>query len=50
MIWLEGAGRELSAGRWRSSAAGIAVGELRASDWGGGVVFWVRGNVRKLVG
>ena len=39
MIWLEEAGRGLSAGRWRSSAAGIAVGELWARDWGGGVVF-----------
>jgi hypothetical protein len=38
-IWLEGAGRGLSAGRWRSSAAGIIVGELRARDWGGGVLF-----------
>jgi hypothetical protein len=34
-----GAGRGLSAGRWRSSVAGITVGELRARDWGGGVVF-----------
>jgi hypothetical protein len=34
LIWLEGAGRGLSAGRWRSSAAGIAVGELWARDWG----------------
>jgi hypothetical protein len=39
LIWLAGVGRGLSAGRWRSSAAGIAVGELRARDWGGGVVF-----------
>jgi hypothetical protein len=38
LIWLEGAGMGLSAGRWRSSAAGIA-GELWARDWGGGVVF-----------
>jgi hypothetical protein len=37
-IWLEGSGRGLSAGRWWSSAAGVAVGELRARDWGGGVV------------
>jgi hypothetical protein len=22
--------------RWRSSAVGVAVGELRARDWGGG--------------
>jgi hypothetical protein len=29
-IWLEGAGRGLSAGRWRSSAAGVAAGELWA--------------------
>jgi hypothetical protein len=39
LIWLEGARRGLSAGRWRSSAVGIAVGELRARGWGGGVVF-----------
>jgi hypothetical protein len=38
LIWLEGAGRGLSAGRWRSSAAGIAVGELQARDWGKKVV------------
>jgi hypothetical protein len=25
-------------GRWRSSAAGVAVGELRARDWGGSSV------------
>jgi hypothetical protein len=32
-------GREgLSAGRWQSSAAGIAVGELWARDWGEKVV------------
>ena len=31
-IWLEGAGRGLSVGRWRSSTstAGVAAGELRA--------------------
>jgi hypothetical protein len=29
-IWLEGARRGLSAGRWRSSAAGVVAGELRA--------------------
>jgi hypothetical protein len=39
LICLEGAGTGLSAGRWQSSAAGIAVGELRAKGWGGGVVF-----------
>jgi hypothetical protein len=39
LIWLEGAERGLSAVRWRSSAVGIAVGELWARDWGGGVVF-----------
>jgi hypothetical protein len=36
-IWLEGAGRGLSAGRWRSSAAGVVAGELQArigvGDW-----------------
>jgi hypothetical protein len=33
-------GREgLFAGRWRSSAAGIATGGLWVRDWGGEVVF-----------
>jgi hypothetical protein len=39
LIWPEGAGRGLSAGRWRSSTAWIAVVELWARDWGRGVVF-----------
>ena len=43
-------GRGLPAGRWRSSAAGIAVGELWASNRGGGVVYCVRGGVAKLGG
>jgi hypothetical protein len=30
LIWLEGAGRGLSVGWWRSFAAGVAAGELRA--------------------
>jgi hypothetical protein len=38
LIGLEGAGMELSAGRWRSSAVGITAGGLRARDWGGEVV------------
>jgi hypothetical protein len=38
LIWLEGAGRGRPTGRGRSSAAGIAVGELRARDWGEKVV------------
>jgi hypothetical protein len=49
LIWLERVGRGLSTGRWRSSAAGIAAGGLWARDWGGKVVFWVRGSVRILV-
>jgi hypothetical protein len=39
LIWLEGGERGLSAGRWRSSAAGITAGGLWARDWGGEVVF-----------
>jgi hypothetical protein len=39
LIWLEGARRGLFAGRWWSSAAGIAAGGLWARDWGGEVVF-----------
>jgi hypothetical protein len=49
-IWSEEVGRGLSAGRWRSSAAGIAVGELWASNRGGGVMHWVCGKERKLLG
>jgi hypothetical protein len=50
LIWLEGVARGLSAGRWRSSAAGIAAGGLWVRDWGGEVVLCVRGNARKLLG
>jgi hypothetical protein len=50
LIWLEGVGRGLSAGRWRSSAAGIAAGGLWVRDWGGEVVLCIRGFVRKLFG
>jgi hypothetical protein len=49
-IWSEEVGRGLPAGRWRSSAAGIAVGELWASNRGGGVMYCVCGKVRKLLG
>jgi hypothetical protein len=48
--WLEGVGRGLSAGRWRSSAAGIAAGGLWVRDWGGEGVLCIRGFVRKLLG
>jgi hypothetical protein len=50
LIWLEGVGRGLSAGRWRSSTAGIAAGGLWVRDWGGEVVLCVRGFARKLLG
>jgi hypothetical protein len=49
-IWSEEVGRGLPAGRWRSSAAGIAVGELWASNRGGGVMYCVCGKERKLLG
>jgi hypothetical protein len=38
LFGLAGAGRGLSAGRWRSAAAGIAAGGLWARDWGEEVV------------
>jgi hypothetical protein len=38
LIRLEGVGRGLSAGRWRSFAAGIVTGGIWARDWGGEVV------------
>jgi hypothetical protein len=50
LIWLEGVGRGLSAGRWRSSTAGIAAGGLWVRDWGREVVLCIRGYVRKLLG
>jgi hypothetical protein len=50
LIWLEGAERGLSAGRWWSSATGIAAGGLWVRDWGGEVVLCVCGSVRKLLG
>jgi hypothetical protein len=50
LIWLEGVGRGLSAGRWRSSAAGITAGGLWVRDWGREVVLCIRGFVRKLLG
>jgi hypothetical protein len=46
----EGAERGLSAGRWRSSTAGIATGGLWVRDWGGEVVLCIRGIERKLLG
>jgi hypothetical protein len=49
-IGSEEVGRGLPAGRWRSSAAGIAVGELWASNRGGGVMYCVCGKVGKLLG
>jgi hypothetical protein len=48
-FWLEGVGRGLPAGRWRSSAAGIAAGGLWVRDWGWEVVLRVRGFVRELL-
>jgi hypothetical protein len=50
LIWLEGVGRGLSAGRWRSSAAGIVAGGLWVRDWGREVVLCVRGFVKELLG
>ena len=50
LIWPEEVGRGLPAGRWRSSAAGIAVGELWVSNRGGGVMYCVCGKERKLLG
>jgi hypothetical protein len=50
LIWLEGVGRGLSAGWWRSSAAGIAAGGLWVREWGREVVLCVRGIARKLLG
>jgi hypothetical protein len=50
LIWLEGVGRGLFAGRWRSSTVGIAAGGLWVRDWGGEVVLCVRGFVRELLG
>jgi hypothetical protein len=42
--------RGLSAGRWRSSTAGVAAGELRAGIGGRGAVFQTHGGVAKLIG
>jgi hypothetical protein len=50
LIWLEGAERGLSAGRWQSSVARIAAGGLWVRDGGGEVVLCVRGKVGKLLG
>jgi hypothetical protein len=47
-IWPEEAGRGLTAGRWRSSTAGVVAGEVRAGIGGMGVVFHARGCVAKL--
>jgi hypothetical protein len=48
-IWPEEAGRGLTAGRWRSSAAGVVSSEVRAGIGGKGVVFQARGGVAKLM-
>jgi hypothetical protein len=45
----EEAGRGLTAGKWRSSAAGVVAGEVRAGIRGRGVVFQARGGVAKLM-
>ena len=46
---LEEAGRGLTAGKWRSSAAGVVAGEVRAGIGGRGVMFHARGGVAKLM-
>jgi hypothetical protein len=42
-------GRELTAVRWRSSAAGVVAGEVWVVIGGRGAVFRVRGDVAKLL-
>jgi hypothetical protein len=42
-------GRGLTTGKWRSSEAGVIVGEVRAGIGGRGVVFQARGGVAKLL-
>jgi hypothetical protein len=49
-IWLEGAGRGVVRGEAAELCGGVAVGELWASNRGGGVVYCVRGGVAKLGG
>jgi hypothetical protein len=46
-ILLEEAGRGLTAGKWRSFAAGAVAGEVCAGIRGRGVVFQARGGVEK---
>ena len=45
----EEAGRGLTAGKWRSSAAGVVAGEVCVGIGGRGVVFHARGGVAKLM-
>jgi hypothetical protein len=49
-IWLEGAGTGAVRGEAAELRGGVAVGELWASNRGGGVVYCVRGGVAKLGG
>jgi hypothetical protein len=42
-------GGGLTVGKWRSSAAGVVAGEVRAGIRGRGVVFHARGGVAKLM-
>jgi hypothetical protein len=43
------AGRGLTAGKWRSSAAGAVIGEVCVGIGGRGVVFRARGGAVKLL-
>jgi hypothetical protein len=45
----EEAGRGLTAGKWRSSAAGAVAGEVCVGIGGRGVVFQARGGAEKLL-
>ena len=49
-IWSEEVGRGAARGEVAELRGGVAVGELWASNRGGGVVYCVCGKVRKLLG
>jgi hypothetical protein len=48
-IWSEEVGRGAARGEVAELRGGVAVGELWASNRGGGVVYCVCGKVRKLL-